>query len=88
MPTHYTLRMQFGPHQDADIITDQLLKLVEEARVDEIMFFFFAEEMNDGHGPLKTLGQDWLTSVQKDWLRGIKSRLTRGIVCSTLIEGG
>ncbi|NLJ87159.1 MAG: hypothetical protein GX322_12115 [Firmicutes bacterium] len=59
MPTHYTLRMQFGPHQDADIITDQLLKLVEEARVDEIMFFFFAEEMNDGHGTLEDV-RTWI----------------------------
>ena len=32
MPTH-CFEDAVGPHQDADIITDQLLKLVEEARV-------------------------------------------------------
>ena len=41
MPSHYTLRMQFGPHQDAEEITAQLLDLVRHARADEIMFFFF-----------------------------------------------
>jgi hypothetical protein len=47
--------MQFGPHQDAKKVTKQLLKLVKEAPVDEIMFFYFAEEMNDGHDTLERI---------------------------------
>ena len=49
MPGYFTLRMQFGPHQDPEDIKKQLLDLVKQAPVDEIMFFFFAEEQNDGH---------------------------------------
>lgn len=59
MAAHYTLRMQFGPHEDPEAITQQLLRLVEEARVDEVMLFFFAEEQNDGHDPLERV-QQWI----------------------------
>ena len=59
MPSHFTLRMQFGPHQDASEITEQLLRLVREAPVDEIMFFYFAEEQNDGHETLERV-RDWI----------------------------
>lgn len=59
MPTHYTLRMQFGPHQDPRQIKRQLLKLVRKAKVDEIMFFYFAEEMNDGHETLERV-KEWI----------------------------
>ena len=51
--------MQFGPHQDAERITRQLLALVEQAPVDEIMFFYFAEEMNDGHETLERI-DEWI----------------------------
>jgi len=59
MPSHFTLRMQFGPHQDARLITEQLLELVRSAPVDEIMFFFFAEDMNDGHEPIERI-REWI----------------------------
>lgn len=53
MPSHFTLRMQFGPHQESEEVTRQLLTLVRDAPVDEIMFFHFAEEQNDGHDTLE-----------------------------------
>ena len=52
MPSHFTLRMQFGIHQDAADIEKQLLALVQQAPIDEIMLFFFAEELNNGHETL------------------------------------
>jgi hypothetical protein len=59
MPSHFTLRMQFGPHQDARLIAEQLLDLVRSAPVDEIMFFYFAEDMNDGHESIERIGE-WI----------------------------
>ncbi len=59
MPTHTTLRIQFGPHEDPAEITGQLLQLAREALVDEFMFFFFAEEQNDGHDSLERV-QAWI----------------------------
>ena len=59
MPSYFTLRMQFGPHQDAEKITENLLKLVKVAPIDEIMFFYFAEEMNDGHETLERI-KEWI----------------------------
>ena len=59
MPSYFTLRMQFGLHQDPEQVTEQLLRLVREAPVDEIMFFYFAEELNDGHETLDGL-QEWI----------------------------
>ncbi|NLF38394.1 hypothetical protein GX586_03050 [bacterium] len=53
MPSHFTLRMQFGPHEDPKDITRQLDQLVRAAPVDEIMLFCFAEEQNDGHDTLE-----------------------------------
>ena len=55
MPSHFTPRMQFGAHQDPEEVTRQLLKLKDEAPVDEVMVFFFAEEMNDGHDTLERI---------------------------------
>jgi len=60
MPSHFTLRMQFGPHQDPDEVTRQLLALVREAPVDEVMVFFFAEEQNDGHETMERIDA-WIT---------------------------
>ena len=59
MPTHYTLRMQFGPHEDPGAVTAQLKTLAREASVDEFMFFFFAEEQNNGHDTLEQV-QQWI----------------------------
>lgn len=49
MPTRYTLRIQFSPLDDPDDVARQLLALAREARLDEVMVFFYAEELNDGH---------------------------------------
>jgi hypothetical protein len=51
--------MQFGPHQDAGLITDRLLELVRLASVDEIMFFYYAEDQNDGHETLERI-KEWV----------------------------
>ena len=59
MPSHVTLRMQFGPHQDPDRVTHQLLDLVRVAPVDEIMFFFYAEALCNGHETLDEIRQ-WI----------------------------
>ena len=59
MSSHFTLRMQFGPHQDPHDVTEQLQRLVTEAPVDEIMFFYFAEEQNDGHETLARV-REWI----------------------------
>jgi hypothetical protein len=68
-PNHavrFTLRLQFGLHQDADAMSDRLVKLCRDADVDEVMLFFFGEELNDGHEPL---------SRTKQWIE--KSRVNR-----------
>jgi hypothetical protein len=49
MPSHFTLRMQFGPHEDPDQVAQWLLDLTDRAPVDEVMVFFFGEELNTGH---------------------------------------
>ena len=59
MPSYFTLRMQFGPHQDPQDVAEQLQHLVTEAPVDEIMFFYFAEEQNDGHETM-TRVREWI----------------------------
>ena len=61
MPSHFTLRMQFGRHQDPEDIARQLLHLMveEQVPVDEFAFFFFAEELNNGHETLDEI-KDWI----------------------------
>jgi len=59
MPGRFTLRMQFGKHQDAAWIRDRLLTLVQRAPIDEIMFFWFAEDMNCGHETLEEIAE-WI----------------------------
>ena len=59
MPTHYTLRIQFGTEQDPEILGAQLLALAREARVDEFMIFFYGEELNDAHPTLAQV-QGWI----------------------------
>jgi hypothetical protein len=61
MPSRFTLRMQFDRHQDPDDIAQQLLRLKFEDRIpaDEFAFFFFAEELNNGHETLEEI-RDWL----------------------------
>ncbi len=62
MPTHYTLRMQFGPHQPADHVLAEVREVVRTGRVDEIMVFFFAEEQNDGHETLERI-DEWIVKT-------------------------
>ncbi len=59
MPSYFTLRMQFGPHQDTDEVMAQLLQLVRNAPVDEIMFFCCGEEQNNGHDPHERI-REWI----------------------------
>ncbi|NLG27526.1 MAG: hypothetical protein GX557_06420 [Chloroflexi bacterium] len=59
MPSHFTLRMQFGLHQGPDAIARKVLALAKSAPVDEVMCFYFAEELNDGHEPLERV-QQWI----------------------------
>jgi hypothetical protein len=70
MPSHFTLRMQFGPHQDPEEVTRWLLKLKDEAPVDEVMVFFFAEEMNDGHDTLERI-DEWIART-RPWRRALR----------------
>lgn len=60
MTTRYILRLQFGWHQDVDGTIDRLLRLCDEATVDEVMLFFFAEEMNNGHDTLDEIRR-WIS---------------------------
>ncbi len=59
MASHFTLRMQFGLHQNPNKVAGWLLDLVRSAPVDEIMLFFFGEELNDGHDPLERIAE-WI----------------------------
>lgn len=59
MPSHFTLRMQFGPHEAGGVITEELLALVRTTGVDEIMLFYFAEEQNSGHETLREISE-WI----------------------------
>lgn len=56
-----TLRLQFSPRQDPADLTAQLMELVNSAPVDEVMFFYFGEEQNNGHETLEQI-QTWLDS--------------------------
>ncbi len=57
--SRYTLRMQFGPHEDPGRVTRQLLELARTVPVDEVMVFFFAEELNDGHETIEQV-KEWI----------------------------
>ena len=55
MPSHYTLRMQFGLHHDPKWVADRVLEIVRKSRADEVMFFIYAEDMNQGHETLEEI---------------------------------
>lgn len=63
MPAHYTLRMQFGPHQDTQIVSRELEQLCRRAAVDEVMLFMYAEEQCDGHPTLEQVAR-WLRALR------------------------
>ncbi|MEW6287580.1 MAG: hypothetical protein AB1509_15260 [Chloroflexota bacterium] len=54
-----TLRLQFSPRQNPADLTAQLLELIQSAPVDEVMFFYFGEEQNNGHETLEEI-QTWI----------------------------
>jgi hypothetical protein len=51
--------MQFGLHQSPADITQKIVTTARLAMADEIMLFFFAEELNDGHDTLERIDQ-WI----------------------------
>jgi hypothetical protein len=69
MPTRYVLRIQFGPHQDPHEVAQRLRTLCREARVDEVLLFLFAEELNNGHDTPEQI-EAWLT-----WSRPLQKAL-------------
>ena len=72
MAVRYTARMQFRPDLPADTVRAELLDVCNAGLIDEVMFFAFAEEQNDGHDPLDRI-QLWMDSIRplKDALRAI-----------------
>lgn len=82
-----TLRLQFGPHQDSADITAQLLQLIDSAPIDEVTFFYFGEELNNGHDSLERIRQ-WI-ETSRPYREALKKR---GIAVSlnpwhTLLHG-
>jgi len=67
-----TLRLQFGPHQDPAEVTAQLMQLIESAPVDEVMFFYFGEEQNNGHETLEQI-QAWI-DASRPYRAALKER--------------
>jgi hypothetical protein len=63
MAVCYTARMQFGPHQDSEGIMAEILGACRAGRIDEVMFFAFAEEQNDGHDPLERI-RAWMAAIR------------------------
>ena len=91
VPSHFTLRMQFGLHQKPDEITRMLLNLVHKAPVDEIMIFYFAEELNDGHDPLDRIRR-WIANTRPCHEALVREEIavsrTPGTPCCTAIGDG
>ena len=71
MSVRYTARMQFGPHEDSDTIRDEILAVCREGQIDEVMFFAFAEEQNDGHDALERLGH-WMAAI-RPWKQALEA---------------
>ena len=67
-----TLRLQFSPLQDPADITTQLMELIDSAPVDEVMFFYFGEEQNNGHEPLERI-QQWI-DASRPYRDALKAR--------------
>ena len=67
----YTLRLQFGPNLDTDLVRKELLQLCANALADEVMFFLFAEEQNNGHETLDEI-RDWLALI-RPWKEAVEA---------------
>ncbi len=84
------LRLQFSPRQDPADLTAQLLELIQSAPVDEVMFFYFGEEQNNGHETLEEI-QAWIEHSrpfrQSLKERGIAVSLNPGTPSCTAIQG-
>ena len=70
MSAYYTLRMQFGPHQDTQTVWRELERLCRRVPVDEVMLFMYAEEQCDGHPTLEQVAQ-WLGAL-RPWKRQLE----------------
>jgi hypothetical protein len=55
--------MQFGPHQDTQVVLRELEQLCRRIPVDEVMLFMYAEEQCDGHPTLEQVAQ-WLDALR------------------------
>ena len=71
MTVRYTVRMQFGPHQPSAAILKEVLDTCQRGRVDEVMFFAFAEEQNDGHDTLDRIRQ-WMDAI-RPWKQALEA---------------
>ena len=78
MSARYTLRLQYGWHQDPELTTSRLVQLCREASVDEVMLFFFAEEMNNGHDTPEEIRR-WIR-----WSEPVTTALRRAGVSTSL----
>ncbi|MBI5093753.1 MAG: hypothetical protein HZB26_15075 [Candidatus Hydrogenedentes bacterium] len=71
MAVRYTARMQFQPGQDSGLISDEFLEACRVGQIDEVMFFAFAEEQNDGHDTLKRI-QSWMDTL-RPWKHALEA---------------
>jgi len=69
MPSRFALRIQFRLNQDPDWIARRLLDLARRASADEVVLFFFGEELNDGHEPLERV-REWIERT-RPWRRAL-----------------
>lgn len=72
MAARYTLRMQFGPHETMRQIREELIETCRKAKADEVMFFAFAEEQNDGHDSLERI-RAWMAAI-RPWKRALERK--------------
>jgi len=63
MNVRYTARMQFRPDDDANVLIRETLELCRRGQIDEVMFFAFAEEQNDGHDSLERI-RHWMDAIR------------------------
>ncbi len=59
MPSYFTLRMQFHPDDDPELIKELAVRPPRPRPVDEVMVFFAGEEYNLGHDPVERM-QYWI----------------------------
>lgn len=72
MRVKYTVRMQFGPHQDSHTVLNEILDVCRKGRVDEVMFFTYAEEQNDGHDTIQRV-REWMAAI-RPWKKALEAR--------------